>query len=128
MQITLISIARRTTRTRIPVFRFLIGAGVLASALSAAPVPQVHKESASACPSNDGDLKLPGGFCASVFADDIGHARHMVVSESGVVYVNTWSGEYFGKDTPHEGGFLVALKDTAGKGKANVIERFGETS
>jgi hypothetical protein len=30
-------------------------------------------------------------------------------------------------DTPHAGGFLVALQDTSGGGKANMVERFGET-
>ncbi|PYX70866.1 MAG: glucose dehydrogenase, partial [Acidobacteria bacterium] len=43
------------------------------------------------CPSNDSGLKLPAGFCATVFADNIGHARHMVVAPNGVLYVNTWS-------------------------------------
>jgi len=62
-----------------------------------------------------------------VFADGIGHARHMVVAPSGVLYVNTWSGRYYGNDTPHAGGFLVALQDKSGTGKADVIERFGET-
>ena len=80
-----------------------------------------------ACPNDDSGLKLPAGFCATVFADHIGHARHMVVAPSGVLYVNTWSGRYYGDDTPHAGGFLVALQDKAGAGKANVIERFGET-
>jgi glucose/arabinose dehydrogenase/mono/diheme cytochrome c family protein len=80
-----------------------------------------------ACPSDDSGLKLPAGFCATVFADGIGHARHMVVGPSGVVYVNTWSGQYYGNDTPHAGGFLVALQDKGGTGKADVIERFGET-
>lgn len=79
------------------------------------------------CPSDDSGLILPAGFCGTIFADDIGHARHMVVAPNGVLYVNTWSGRYYGKDTPREGGFLVALQDTAGTGKANVIERFGET-
>ena len=79
------------------------------------------------CPKNDGGLKLPDGFCATVFADGIGHARHMVVGANGVVYVNTWSGEYYGSGSVDEGGFLVALKDKAGAGKADVIERFGET-
>ncbi|HEV2495325.1 MAG TPA: c-type cytochrome [Terriglobia bacterium] len=72
-------------------------------------------------------MKLPAGFCATVFADGIGHARHLVVGPSGVVYVNTWSGEYYGHDVPHAGGFLVALQDKTGAGKAGVIERFGET-
>jgi glucose/arabinose dehydrogenase/mono/diheme cytochrome c family protein len=51
----------------------------------------------------------------------------MVVAPSGVLYVNTWSGRYYGNDTPHAGGFLVALQDKSGTGKADVIERFGET-
>src|SRR5882757_4458802 len=80
-----------------------------------------------ACPRDDSGLKLPAGFCATVFADGIGHARHMVVAPNGVVYVNTWSGRYYGNDTPHAGGFLVALQDTTGSGKANVNQRFGET-
>lgn len=80
-----------------------------------------------ACSNDATGLKLPAGFCATVFADDIGHARHMVVAPSGVLYVNTWSGRYYGNDTPHPGGFLVALRDTTGTGKADVIERFGET-
>jgi glucose/arabinose dehydrogenase len=42
-----------------------------------------------ACPNDDSGLTLPPGFCATVFADDIGHARHMVVAPSGVLYVNT---------------------------------------
>jgi glucose/arabinose dehydrogenase/mono/diheme cytochrome c family protein len=79
------------------------------------------------CPSDDSGLKLPAGFCATVFADGIGHARHMVVAPSGVLYVNTWSGRYYGNDTPPAGGFLVALQDKRGAGKADVIERFGET-
>lgn len=83
---------------------------------------------ASGCPADDSDLTLPPGFCASVFADGIGHARDLVVAPNGVVYVNTWSGRYYGNDTPHAGGFLVALQDTTGAGKANVNERFGETA
>ena len=70
---------------------------------------------------------MPAGFCATIFADGIGHARHLVVAPNGVVYVNTWSGRYYGNDTPHAGGFLVALQDTTGKGKADVNRRFGET-
>jgi glucose/arabinose dehydrogenase/mono/diheme cytochrome c family protein len=80
-----------------------------------------------ACPSDDSGLKLPSGFCATIFADGIGHARHIVVAPNGVLYVNTWSGRYYGNDKPHDGGFLVALQDKAGAGKADVVERFGET-
>ena len=79
------------------------------------------------CPQNDSGLQLPPGFCATIFADGIGHARHLVVGPNGVVYVNTWSGRYYGNDVPHEGGFLVALQDTTRSGKADVVKRFGET-
>jgi glucose/arabinose dehydrogenase len=79
------------------------------------------------CPNDDSGLKLSAGFCATVFADDLGHARQMVVSPSGMVYVNTWSGVYYGNTPTHAGGFLVALQDKTGTGKADVNERFGET-
>jgi glucose/arabinose dehydrogenase/mono/diheme cytochrome c family protein len=83
---------------------------------------------ASGCPNDDSGLTLPAGFCATVFADRIGHARHLVVNANGVVYVNTWSGNYYPNDTLHAGGFLVALQDTTGKGKADKNQRFGETA
>jgi glucose/arabinose dehydrogenase/mono/diheme cytochrome c family protein len=49
------------------------------------------------------------------------------VAPDGTVFVNTWSGVYYGNDKPHEGGFLVALKDTKGTGQADVNVRFGQT-
>ena len=79
------------------------------------------------CTNDDSGLTLPAGFCATVFAEGIGHARHMAVAPNGVVYVNTWSGSYYGNATPHAGGFLVVLRDQHGVGKADLIERFGET-
>src|SRR5258708_1259978 len=82
---------------------------------------------ASACKGDDSGLKLPAGFCATSFADGIGHARRLAVQDVGIAYVNTWSGRYYGGDTPPALGFLVALKDTSGAGKADVNERFGAT-
>ncbi len=99
----------------------MLGAWCAASSSASA------QSTSAACPENDSGLKLPAGFCATIFADGIGHARHLVVAPSGVVYVNTWSGRYYGNDTPHAGGFLVALQDTTGTGKADVNQRFGET-
>ncbi len=77
------------------------------------------------CASDNGGITLPSGFCATVFADNIGHARHLVVAPNGVVYVNTWSGTYYGNDKPPAGGFLVALQDTKGNGRADANVRFG---
>jgi hypothetical protein len=47
----------------------------------------------SGCPSNYTGLKLPTGFCATIFAEGVGHTRHIVVASDGTVYANTWSGE-----------------------------------
>jgi glucose/arabinose dehydrogenase/mono/diheme cytochrome c family protein len=99
----------------------------IGSSASAQSAPAATQSAATSCPENDTGLKLPAGFCATIFADGIGHARHLVVAPNGVVYVNTWSGRYYGNDTPHAGGFLVALQDTTGVGKADVDRRFGET-
>ena len=62
-----------------------------------------------------------------MFADNLGHARHLAVAPNGVVYVNTWSGRYFHYDTPPPGGFLIALQSTKGDGHADNIARFGPT-
>src|SRR5712675_2752966 len=80
---------------------------------------------AGACAGDNGGITLPPGFCATVFADNIGHARHLIVAPNGVVYVNTWSGRYYGNDKPPAGGFLLALKDSNDDGKAGTIMRFG---
>ena len=120
--------------------RFSHRCGVLGSAIavfgawcagiapaSAQSPPTDPRSKGASCPENDSGLKLPAGFCATIFADGVGHARHLVVAPDGVVYVNTWSGRYYGNDKPHEGGFLVALKDNTGAGKADSNQRFGET-
>ncbi|MBS0252283.1 MAG: PQQ-dependent sugar dehydrogenase [Proteobacteria bacterium] len=64
------------------------------------------------CPDDNAGLKLPKGFCATIFADKVGAPRHLAVSADGVVYVNNQKS-------------LLALKDTKGAGHADVIEKFG---
>jgi glucose/arabinose dehydrogenase/mono/diheme cytochrome c family protein len=91
----------------------------------AQPAHGVAATAAEACAGDNGGITLPPSFCATVFADNIGHARQMVVGPNGVLYVNTWSGPYFRNDTPPAGGFLVALQDTNGDGRAEVNTRFG---
>jgi len=81
---------------------------------------------ATTCPTDNGGLTLPPGFCATVFADNLGHTRHLAVAADGTVYVNTWSGRYFRNAPPAPGGgFIVALKDRDGDGVADSTERFG---
>jgi glucose/arabinose dehydrogenase len=76
------------------------------------------------CDQDNAGLMLPPGFCASVFADNIGRARHITVAPNGDVYVNTWSSSYTElKNAP--GGYIVALRDTNRDGKADMVQRFG---
>lgn len=107
----------------------VLAAGAIAAQLGAtravAETP-THKATAT-CPGGPAGITLPNGFCATIFADKIGHARQIAVAPDGTVFVNTWSGVYYGNDKPHEGGFLIALKDTKGAGQADVNVRFGPT-
>ncbi len=93
------------------------GAAIFAADNHAPPVPSC----------GNAGLSLPPGFCATVFADNIGHARHMAVAADGTVYVNTWTGGYY-RDKPPSGGFIVALRDDNGDGRADRIQRFGVTA
>jgi glucose/arabinose dehydrogenase len=83
--------------------------------------------SAARCQGDNGGLTLSPDFCASIFAANLGHVHHLVVAPDGEVYANTWSGRYFPNSPPPPGGFLLALKDTKGTGRADVIQRFGMT-
>jgi len=69
----------------------------------------------SVCP-NPTELSLPPGFCATVFADRLGPARHMVVRDNGDLYVALRG----------DRGGIVALRDTDGDGVADQRARFGK--
>ncbi|HXY96811.1 MAG TPA: c-type cytochrome [Steroidobacteraceae bacterium] len=104
-------------------------AGALLAAAASATLAAATPPAAPSLPAcANAGLRLPAGFCATVFARGIGHARHLAVAPNGVVYVNTWGGRYYDFGPVHQGGFLVALEDTSGGGQANVIERFGRTA
>lgn len=101
-----------------PPVRALLSA---ASLLLAAPLSV--RAATAQCPT--AGLSLPAGFCASVFAQGLGRARHLAVATNGVVYVNTWRDQDYEKGPLAAGGFIVALRDTKGTGTADVVERFG---
>src|ERR1700727_1385474 len=87
----------------------LLGFGLLAYGPIDRAAAKPAAAAAPSCPENTGIVLSPG-FCATVFADNLGHARHLAVGPDGVVYVNTWSGLYYGNDKVPDGGFLIALK------------------
>lgn len=69
----------------------------------------------TACDNGNGGLNLPAGFCASVFADNVGPARHIVVTASGDIY------------TMLSGGVVLALRDTNGDGRSDIRATFGRS-
>ena len=99
------------------------------SRVSATP-PATSTSAATApkdCDEDNGSISLPSGFCATVFADNIGHARHLAVAPNGDVYVNTWVHKDRSGNIPTNpaGGFLVALRDADHDGRAETVQRFG---
>lgn len=66
----------------------------------------------------DHGLFLPEGFDALVVADSIGRARHLAVNKNGDIYVKLRYSE--------TGGSNIALRDTTGDGKADIIQAFGD--
>lgn len=66
----------------------------------------------------DRRMKVPEGFCATLFADGVGPARHLAVSKSGIVYAGLW------REGQRAGGIL-ALRDTSGDGVADERFPFG---
>ncbi|MEJ7812650.1 MAG: hypothetical protein WKG32_19715 [Gemmatimonadaceae bacterium] len=66
----------------------------------------------------DATFELPSGFCATVFAADVGPVRHLAVSAAGDVYAALW------REGQRSGGVL-ALRDTNGDGRADLRARFG---
>ena len=94
------------SRGLLPILAF-IGACAASGPAMSADAPNANASGSSACAQNDSGLKLIPGFCATLFADKLGHPRHMVVAPNGVVYVNTWSGVYYGNDKPPAGGLSL---------------------
>ena len=64
---------------------------------------QAPTAGSGACAGDNGGITLSPGFCATVFADKLGHARHLKVAPNGVVYVN--KGAITTTTRPHPVGF-----------------------
>ncbi|HJQ21096.1 MAG TPA: PQQ-dependent sugar dehydrogenase [Gemmatimonadaceae bacterium] len=73
---------------------------------------------APACAPDNGGLKLPAGFCATLFADSLSAPRHMVVAPNGDLIVAV-------RSTQQVPGGIVALRDANGDGKADQRSKTG---
>jgi glucose/arabinose dehydrogenase/cytochrome c5 len=105
-----------------------VGVGLAVQAQPKAPQNPGMGAKGAACPGGDTGITLPPGFCATVFADNVGNVRHIAVAADGTLYGNLWNGSsYFPRDKAPTDGFLVALQDTDHDGKADKITHFGQT-
>lgn len=90
---------------------------LLVAALGAACAKKPATTSASGgC---DASIKLPPGFCALVYSDSAGPARHMAVRKNGDVIVGVL-------DQRRQPGGVLVLRDANKDGHADAEGRFGD--
>ena len=89
---------------------FVSTSGAAASAQSSQRIP---------CDTDNAGLKLPSGFCATIFADSVRGARHLTIAPNGDVFVAARNSR-----GQKDGGVFV-LRDTTGDGKADVRVKYG---
>ena len=101
---------------------FALRAALVAGAVvffSASPADLGAQNRVPPCDPDNAGLTLPPGFCASVFATDLGAPRHMVVASNGDVLVvsnATNTGAEAGGGS--SGGGLLLLRPAPSTGKA----------
>ena len=89
-------------------------APVVTASAGAVAVPA----SSARCDPTNGGITLPAGFCAAVFAESLGQARHMTVAPNGDVFV-------IRRGPRTANGGVIALRDADGDGRAEARESFG---
>jgi len=94
----------------------VVAAGLLMLAAGPSPAQDATFEVVPGAP-EQGGIRLPAGFAATIFHDGVGHARHIAVRDNGDVYVRL--------RRPNRGGGIAALRDEDGDGTADRIEYFG---
>lgn len=80
--------------------------GAQLSGQSGPPPPRAQ------CAGDNAGLTLPAGFCAQLFAENLGRPRHIAVAPNGDVFI-----------AKRDGGVVVA-RDTTGDGKADIVATF----
>jgi glucose/arabinose dehydrogenase len=80
------------------------------------------------CDPNNAGLTLPSGFCATLFADSLGAARHLAVAPNGDVIVNVRPMRSPNPGTPGHPGGVFILRDADGDGKAETRRRAADAA
>ena len=96
--------------------RSLILALLAATTLAACTKKSATTSTTGGC---DPSIKLPPGFCATIFADSAGPARHLAVRKNGDVFIGVL-------DQRRSPGSVLALRDANKDGHADAELRFGD--
>jgi len=78
-----------------------------------APITEAEKERKA------GEIIVPEGFIAEVYADNLGAGRHLAVGKTGDIYARLATGL--------AGKSMVAMRDTNADGQVDITEYFEET-
>ncbi|MEO7996715.1 MAG: PQQ-dependent sugar dehydrogenase, partial [Gemmatimonadaceae bacterium] len=117
--------ARAIAATAAALGTIAIGAAFLPAGANAndpaATSASVARSRAPKCEEGNGGITIPTGFCATIFADKLGAARHPVVLPNGDVYIAMQPRRTGASATAG----VSVLRDTDGDGKADKIEYFG---
>ena len=84
--------------------------------------PDVPAPTRAECEGENAGLTLPTGFCATVFADDLGRVRHILVDPHGIVFAAVGRSR---RDSTAAVG-VIALRDSDGDGVSDVQHRIGD--
>lgn len=85
--------------------------------------PLAVTQTPAPCAGDNAGILLPPGFCITTFADSLGRARYLTVAENGDVYVSIEGTRPVQPgQTARATPAFVALRDTNGDGRADVID------
>ncbi|HEY9480489.1 MAG TPA: PQQ-dependent sugar dehydrogenase [Gemmatimonadaceae bacterium] len=98
--------------------------GQAAASDSNAAAHAANGDVATACTGDNGGITLPDGFCATIFADSVGGARHITVASNGDVFVQLLKAGRGLESGTGQGG-IVALRDIDHDGRADTSASFG---
>ncbi|MGQ0640363.1 MAG: PQQ-dependent sugar dehydrogenase [Gemmatimonadaceae bacterium] len=95
--------------------------------LGAFPLWQTRPNRTPPCEPNNAGITLPSGFCATLFADSLGAARHLTVAANGDVIVNARPTRAANQSPGNPGGVFI-LRDADGDGKAEIRQRAADAA
>ncbi len=101
----------------------LLGAVVATSALLTRDAHRLPP-----CDPNNAGLTLPEGFCATLFADSLGAARHLTVAANGDVFVNARPMRGGDPNAPVNPGGVFILRDADRDGHAEIKRRAADAA